>query len=442
MAPSRPLRRLAAASLALACAVLAQVPIAHAADPRASRTLTGGDRGSGAPMLRLAPLPRRAADVTFSDLPADYWATTAIRYVAGANDWMRDWRAAGDGTFRFRPLKLESRQLFARAIVRAFAPTQAVDPTLSFADLDATSRFFAPANVAVQLGWMQVGADGTFRPTDPITTAEAQKALVDAVGLGELAAETENVHLRNGTTFRVPAGFGAMLIGMRIGLRYNHSDETLDVLPGSPLSRAEVAWSLYRAATMPAWMPDSLAPYANIQLPNLGPVKQRIVQWGIDYVGYPYVWGGEWDQPTTSDYCCGAQPVGGFDCSGLTWWLMRAGDATWSNDPPRPYVGWSLPQRTSTDMAAYGTDIAWDDLKPADLMFYDGGGDGRVDHVDTYIGNGWAIDSSSSPGGVTIMWVGTGWYADHFVHGRRILTGGRATPSPSVTPSPSPSPTP
>ena len=54
-------------------------------------------------------------------------------------------------------------------------------------------------------------------------------------------------------------------------------------------------------------------------------------------------------------------------------------------------------------------------------MFYDGDGDGTVDHVDTYIGNGFALDSSSTPGGVTIMWVGDGWYRDHFVHGRRVL---------------------
>ena len=54
-------------------------------------------------------------------------------------------------------------------------------------------------------------------------------------------------------------------------------------------------------------------------------------------------------------------------------------------------------------------------------MFYDGNDDGTVDHVDVYIGNGYALDSSNTPGGVTIMWVGDGWYREHFVHGRRIL---------------------
>lgn len=422
MASSRPLRRLAAASLAFACALAVQAPAGAAGvRDRAERIERAqGEPGSGIPMIRLPRTPRAADAITWSDVPKGYWAARAIDYVGGTNAWMRDWLPADDGSYRFRPLKLESRRLFARALVRAFAPTEQVDDSVAFADLATTDPFYASASIAVRLGWMTTDAAGDFRPTDPVTTVEVHEALVDAVGLGDVATQAEGIHLRNGTTFEVPEGFGAMLIGMRIGLRYNHGDETLDVGPGTPLPRAEVAWSLYRAATMPSWMPSYLAPYADIELPNLGPTRRAIVQWGIDFVGYPYVWGGEWDAPTTTGYCCGSQPVGGFDCSGLTWWVMKAADGTWDNSPPRPYAGWVLPQRTSTDMAATGTRVKWDDLRAADLMFYDGDGDGRVDHVDTYIGNGWAIDSSSSPGGVTIMWVGTGWYADHFVHGRRI----------------------
>ena len=71
-------------------------------------------------------------------------------------------------------------------------------------------------------------------------------------------------------------------------------------------------------------------------------------------------------------------------------------------------------------MARFGS-LSYKRLLPGDLMFYDGNDDGTVDHVDVYVGNGYALDSSSSPAGVTIMWVGDGWYREHFVHGRRIL---------------------
>jgi cell wall-associated NlpC family hydrolase len=65
--------------------------------------------------------------------------------------------------------------------------------------------------------------------------------------------------------------------------------------------------------------------------------------------------------------------------------------------------------------------LKFDELLPGDLMFYDGDDNGSVDHVDVFVGNGWAIDSSSSVGGVTFMWVGDGWYRDHFTWGRRII---------------------
>jgi cell wall-associated NlpC family hydrolase len=74
------------------------------------------------------------------------------------------------------------------------------------------------------------------------------------------------------------------------------------------------------------------------------------------------------------------------------------------------------------------TRLRYDDLRPGDLMFYDGDRNGTVDHVDVFVGNGWSLDSSSSVGGVTLMWVETGWYRQHFVHGRRILPSPKPSP--------------
>jgi len=423
------LRRSLAVPVLLAVLALAGLPAAarggahRAADP----AWAAGEAGSGPVAWRSVPEitpPRRsgaASGIRWSDVPRRHWARQAVDFVAATNDWMRDRGPDPDGTYRFEPEALETRALFARAVVRAFAPDVPAAPEVSFADLPVEDRLFASANVAVSLGWMVADEQGNFRPAEPVTMREVHRALVLALGMGDLAAGADALHLRNGTAIPVPPDFGTTLIGMRLGLRYDHDDESLEVVPDSPLPRAEVAWSLYRAATAPSWMRDSLSPYATMRLPNLSPKLQQLAAFAASYVGYPYVWGGEWDGPTPLGYCCGPQATGGFDCSGITWWVLKAESGGWDNRPPRAYRGWALPERSSAQMAAVGDRVAWEDLRPGDLMFYDGNGDGTVDHVNTYLGNGWAIDSASGNTGVTITSVRGNWYEERFVHGRRIL---------------------
>jgi hypothetical protein len=352
-------------------------------------------------------------------VPDGYWARTAIDYTAGTNDWMRDYPSNPDGTYPFHPLKLERRQLFARSMVLAFAPDASPDPAVHFSDLSNDSPFYRYANIAVDRGWLRT-RHGKFLPRSPVQMAWVHRAIVYALGLRSAAEGANHIHAKGGFEFDTRKNFGSILVGMRLGLRYNHSDESLDVNFASSLPRAEVAWSLYRAKTLPSYAISSMQAYATIHLPRMERAMRRVVQWGIDSVGYPYVWGGEWDTKTGAGYCCGSQPIGGFDCSGLTWWLMKHAAAGWDNRPPRPYAGWDLPQRSSRDMASVGN-VRWKRRRVGDLMFYDGDGDGVVDHVDTYIGKGWALDSSGTPAGVTIMWIGSGWYRDHFVHARNVI---------------------
>jgi hypothetical protein len=364
------------------------------------------------------------ATITWSDVNSSYrWAKQAIEYVGGSNSWMRDYPANDDGTYPFRPGKIETRKYLARAIVRAFAPLEETDPSIVFSDLDPTSPFYRFANVAVKLGWM-TSTDGAFLPDSAVTLVAVHRALVLHLGLASAARALNDIHTPNGVGFDTPPGFGTMVLGYRLGLRYNNSDESKDLIPSQPMSRAQVAYSIFRAATQPSWtIPEMLRQYADVELPRLGAARRKLVQWGIRYAGYPYVWGGEWGKNKPEPAALGGQPIPGFDCSGLTWWLIRANDTySWKVAPPRPYPGWSLPQRSSAAMAGDTVKrIRFADLRPGDVMFYDGNGDGVVDHVDTYIGNGFSLDSSSTPGGVTIMWVGDGWYRDHFVFGRRVV---------------------
>ena len=216
---------------------------------------------------------------------------------------------------------------------------------------------------------------------------------------------------------------------MRLGLRFNNRvDESQDVTPSTKLRRKQAAWSLYRATTLESWVVPYLEDqYADMVLPRMSAGRRSIVDWGVRYVGYPYIWAGEWGFDSPSPSAFGGQPGPGFDCSGLSWWALRADDGVyWEISPPRPYGGWPLPQRTSAEMARMTNDkLQYADLLPGDLMFYDGDEDGTVDHVDVYVGNGWSLDSSSSVGGVTLMWVKSGWYRQHFVHGRRVLPAPR-----------------
>jgi cell wall-associated NlpC family hydrolase len=429
-----PLLALVVAATAASLAGLTPSPDALARTA-GHRDLTAGDAGSGTPPIpvvypRSAGIHglRAAASVAISDIGrAHAWARPAIRYVAATNAWMRDFTQRSDGTFAFKPGVAETRKYFARSVVEAFAPTEVPDPTIVFSDLDPSDVWYAYGAVAVKHGWMTKGADGAFDPDSPVTMAVVHRALVLALGLKPAAAALNHLHMGNGTAFPVPANFGTTLLGMRLGLRYNAptGQESLDVGPSDSLTREQVAYSLFHATTQPSWsVPDLLDQYKDIVLPNLGPRMTALVTWGVRYIGYPYVWGGEWGKPSPEPAALGGQPRSGFDCSGLTWWLLRADDHAqrWNVAPPRPYAGWHLPQRTSSGMAAATPHrLSFAKLRPGDIMFYDGDGDGVTDHVDTYIGNGYSLDSSSTPGGVTIMWVGDGWYRDHFLYGRRIM---------------------
>jgi cell wall-associated NlpC family hydrolase len=426
MAPSPTLVRRRRVSLALLLAVaIGALPqpaaVALPSLERPSSWTRAGEPGAGTPAIPVVRNARTSAkrDVVWSDVDEDErWARAAIDHVGATYDWMRDFAPDPDGRYPFQPQTIQTRKYFARAVVLAFAPTDTVDPTITFTDLDPGDPFYPYANVAVQKRWMRRTAAGGFAPDTAVTTTMVHRVLTLALGMGPAIKALNRLHTVDGATFELPANFGSLLLGMRLGLRYNNrGDESMDVGPRTPLSRAQVAYSLFRATTQPSWsVPALIDEYDGIVLPSLSEQTHAIVQWGVRYVGYPYVWGGEWGLSSAG------QPVPGFDCSGLAWWLMRANDeAGWNVAPPRPYTGWELWERSSADMAARGKRLTYDQLQPGDLMFYDGDGDGRVDHVDTFIGNGWALDSSSTPGGVTIMWVGGGWYRDHFVHGRRIL---------------------
>ena len=99
--------------------------------------------------------------------------------------------------------------------------------------------------------------------------------------------------------------------------------------------------------------------------------RQAMINYARQFLGNPYVWGGE-------------SLTEGTDCSGFTQQIYAA-------------FGISLP-RCSYEQAEAGTKIAVEDALPGDLVFY--ARDGVVYHVMMYIGNGQIIHASSSTTGI------------------------------------------
>ncbi|MBC8062843.1 MAG: C40 family peptidase [Clostridiaceae bacterium] len=113
-------------------------------------------------------------------------------------------------------------------------------------------------------------------------------------------------------------------------------------------------------------------------------------------IGTPYVWGGESIQE------------GGFDCSGFTQYVFSK-------------AGYSL-NRISIDQAKQGTSVTWANLKPGDLVFYAFQGDGVINHVGIYIGNGSMIHSPKTGDSVKTTDITTSYWQTRFVTARRIIS--------------------
>jgi cell wall-associated NlpC family hydrolase len=416
MTRSRVLRCASSRVVVLCLAVLASSLIqAPAAVAGPGVDLAAGEAGAGPQDPVVATHGPQAK--SFKDVSSSSWAVSAINFVASSHNWMADY---GD---RFRPNLVETRAYLARALVRAFAPGADIKhASMKFKDLPKKNRFNPFASIAVKHGWM-ARSNGKFGPNKPVTTTVLHRALVFALGLKDVVTGLNDIHTANGYRLKHKSSMAPLLLGMQLGFRYNHSTEAMDVDPKTKLPRSEVAYSLWRAyldKTTYSYRLTAVQGYKTIELPKLTKKMRKVVEFGLRWVGYPYIWGGEWYRKSPSGYCCGYQPRGGFDCSGLSWWVMKRPESGYSNTKIRGYRGWSIPQRSSATMAAVGNRVSFENASPGDLMFYASGGS-TVDHVDVFIGKAWALDSSGGYGGVSIVSLATGsWYREHFMHARDI----------------------
>jgi cell wall-associated NlpC family hydrolase len=131
--------------------------------------------------------------------------------------------------------------------------------------------------------------------------------------------------------------------------------------------------------------------------PNPTAAASRVLSTADDYLGVPYVWGGNTPK--------------GFDCSGFTKYVFAKN-------------GVSLP-RTSREQARVGDGVPLDfgAMRAGDLLLFAEPGE-AISHVAIYVGSGRIIHASSAMGGVNYLDLDGsygGWYVQNLVAVRRPL---------------------
>ena len=125
--------------------------------------------------------------------------------------------------------------------------------------------------------------------------------------------------------------------------------------------------------------------------PNTTELGRQIVEYALQYEGYPYVWGGT--SPS------------GFDCSGFTSYVFK-------------HFGITL-NRVACDQARNGVPVDTSALQPGDLLCFYSSAD-YIGHVGIYIGNNRFIHASTYTTGVIISEL-SGYYDTRGFIARRVI---------------------
>lgn len=122
-------------------------------------------------------------------------------------------------------------------------------------------------------------------------------------------------------------------------------------------------------------------------------LASKITNEALSYVGGKYVYGG------TSP--------NGFDCSGLVYYLYKEH----VTDLPRGAL----------KQSKIGKFIEKDKLAIGDLVFFGNYGNGIVEHVGIYIGNGNFVHAANSRRGVVVDTLLTGYYDTNYIVAKRVI---------------------
>jgi cell wall-associated NlpC family hydrolase len=257
-------------------------------------------------------------------------------------------------------------------------------------------RALSGAQLSAALGEQPAAAAKTVS----VTGFDAR--LVDHLGLADVAAHVQDV--ARGAGLHPPKTFGTEVVARFLGLRTNHpaNDETLELYPWEPITRAEAAHSLAVILDEGDWaVANAREQLTAFALPH-EPAKLVLA---ASKIGMPYVWGGETDGVSPG------QAHGGYDCSGFVW---------------RVFTPAAIGGRTAAQMAGQirrSERIHFEDVRPGDLLFFgpahfnSKATERSIVHVGIALSTHWMIHSSGQ--GVYVSSLDDRWRRDEFAWARR-----------------------
>ena len=134
---------------------------------------------------------------------------------------------------------------------------------------------------------------------------------------------------------------------------------------------------------------------------------QDIVDLAMRYLGYPYV--------------SGTRGAASFDASGFTYWVIIN------------TLGIDIGRSPSSQFES-GVSVAYDDLQPGDLVFFENTYTAGLSHVGIYIGNNQFIHAINEAMGVGISDITSNYYSSRYYGARRLDVTATASPVAVVTP--------
>ena len=247
-----------------------------------------------------------------------------------------------------------------------------------------------------------------------VSVVRFDAALVAQLGLGEEAAQVERSARAAG--LEPPSYFGSEVVARYLELRYEHpvGEQSLDLYPTDPITRAEAAYSLATVLGLGEWeLAGAREQLMRFTLPHYDEAQLTVLRIAVSKIGMPYVWGG------TTDGREDGLEHGGYDCSGFAWRVYKVSGLSW---------GTKILGRTAAEQAGEipkKQRIPLTGVEGGDLLFFGSAHfnstatESNVIHEGIALSDEWAIHSSGE--GVYVLPLTSGWLAESFAWARRVL---------------------